>query len=297
VIDTLIVGGGPAGLTAAIYLARFHREAVLVDNGRSRARYIPVTRNTPGFPGGIDGPALLASLREQAARFGLVSRDGWVDSLETMSDGFFAKMGGEAVEARTVVLASGIEDVLPPLEGVEEAICRGAVRLCAVCDAYETDGKRVAVYGSPERAASHAKYMRTFTRDVTLVCCDGKRPDRSLAIELEGLGIEVIDDADGLVWNEADGIRVERSSAPAAVFDAFYPCLGLRARSTLATSVGARCTDDGDLYVDAHQQTSVEGLYAAGDIVTDLNQISVAYGHAAIAATAIHNRLPMRARP
>jgi thioredoxin reductase (NADPH) len=164
-----------------------------------------------------------------------------------------------------------------------------------VCDAYETDGHRVAVYGEPATAASHAKYMRSFTTSVTVVCSEGVlSPD--LRRELEDLGVACIEDACSLSWSRSDGVRVERRTESPAFFDAFYPFLGQRPQSMLATGVGARCTDDGTLFVDSHQQTSVEGLFAAGDIVTDLNQISVAYGHAAIAATAIHNRLPHKSR-
>jgi thioredoxin reductase (NADPH) len=294
-IEALIIGAGPAGLTAAIYLARFHRDVLLIHDGASRARYIPLSRNTPGFPSGVDGPALLASLSEQASRFGVRSCSGRVDSLRTIDGGFAATAGSETIEACNVVVATGIEDVLPSMEDVEEAICQGVVRLCAVCDAYETDGHRVAVYGEPTTGASHAKYMRSFTECVTLVCREGSL-SADLRRELDDLGIACIEDVCGLSWNRSDGVRVERRSQPSECFDAFYPFLGQRPQSMLATGVGARCTEDGTLFVDSHQQTSLPGLFAAGDIVTDLNQISVAYGHAAIAATAIHNRLPHKAR-
>jgi thioredoxin reductase (NADPH) len=294
-IEALIIGAGPAGLTAATYLARFHRDVLLVDDGASRARYIPLSRNTPGFPSGVDGPSLLESLREQAARFGVRSCSARVDSLRKLAGGFAASAAGETIETANVVVATGIEDILPVMEGVEEAICEGVVRLCSVCDAYETDGHRVAVYGPPADVASHAKYMRSFTTSVTLVCSeDGLSAD--VRRELDGLGIACVEDACALSWSRADGVRVERRTSAPVFFDAFYPFLGHRPQSTLATGVGARCTDDGTLFVDSHQQTSVEGLFAAGDIVTDLNQISVAYGHAAIAATTIHNRLPHKPR-
>jgi thioredoxin reductase (NADPH) len=89
-------------------------------------------------------------------------------------------------------------------------------------------------------------------------------------------------------------VRVELHGGEVLEFDTLYPALGLTHHCELATALGARAVPDGQLEVDAHQQTTVDGLYAAGDVSVDLNQISVAAGHAAIAATAIHNRLPSR---
>jgi thioredoxin reductase (NADPH) len=87
------------------------------------------------------------------------------------------------------------------------------------------------------------------------------------------------------------GVRVRLQDGQVLEFDTLYPALGLTHACDLATALGARARPDGQLEVDAHQQTSVDGLYVAGDVAVDLNQIAVAAGHAAIAATAIHNRL------
>lgn len=294
--DCLVVGAGPAGLTAAVYLARFRRSVLVTDSGCSRARYIPLSRNTPGFFAGVGGEELLAGLREQAARFGLMPRAGVVAALQVRGagDGFDADFEGETVESRTVVLATGIEDVLPPVQQIEEAIRAGVVRLCAVCDGYEAEGCDVAVYGAPSSAFRHAKYMRTFAHHVTVVLSEGSLSEEE-SVEASRLSIGVVDDPGELVF-EGDCMIVRRRGGEELRFAAFYPVLGLRARSNLATSIGARCTEEGSLFVDPHQQTSIPGLYAAGDVVTDLNQISVAYGHAAIAATAIHNSLPHNPR-
>ena len=98
------------------------------------------------------------------------------------------------------------------------------------------------------------------------------------------------------VTRDGDKVTVIVSDGESHVVDALYPALGCEVRSELATRLGARCTDQGNLHVDDHQQTTVPGLYAAGDVVSDLHQLSVASGHAAIAATAIHNKLPRNFR-
>ena len=290
-LDCLIVGAGPAGLTAAVYLARFRRDVLLADAGASRARWIPVSRNTPGFPSGIHGETLLGEMREQAARFGVEPRRCKVKKLEREGDHFIATIGKEKVAAQKVILATGVVDGLPPIDGVEAAIQAGVVRLCAICDGLETDGMRVGVYGPPESAASHARFMRTFCADVTAIATRGTFAPES-AEELDALGIARIDDVEALVWDGGKTVCVRRGDGGEAGFTAFYPVLGAVAQSQLALDLGAEASESGDLVVDTHQRTSVPGLYAIGDVVSALNQISVGVGHAAIAATDIHNTLP-----
>ena len=292
-LDCLIIGAGPAGLTAAIYLARFRRDIALIDGGHSRAAYIPKTRNYPGFPEGISGEELLARLREQAERYGAHITQGLVEALEREGDVFVAKAGDVEVRARRVLLATGVVDKVPEMPELREAIERGCIRLCAICDGHEVIDRSVAVYGPAADAVGHARFMRTFTQRLALLVPRGDAP---LAAEerakLEREGIDYVDcpvvrlsmAADGKALAEcADGL-VHR-------FDTVYPVLGCRMRSELAIALGARTTEAGDIYVDAHQRTSVPGLYAAGDVVAALNQLSVAVGHAAVAATDIHNSL------
>jgi thioredoxin reductase (NADPH) len=169
------------------------------------------------------------------------------------------------------------------------------VRLCAVCDGFETDGKRVAVFGPPDKVVGHARYMRTFSRDVAAVVPRGRLADGDRT-ELEALGIRCIEDCGEIVWDGRREVRVACANGEEAGFDAFYPVLGARSQSQLAVALGAQCTKEGDLVVDDHQHTTVPGLYAIGDVVSALNQISVGVGHAAIAATDVHNSLPHRPR-
>ncbi len=149
VLDCLIIGGGPGGLTAAIYLARFRRSCLVVDTGASRAGWIPRSHNHPGFPDGIGGAELLDRMRQQAARFGAPVRLSTVEALEHRpGGGFQATIDDTAgtVAARTVILASGVDDVEPPLSylgpDLRHALRRGLVRHCPVCDAYEVSTTR-----------------------------------------------------------------------------------------------------------------------------------------------------------
>ena len=292
-LDCLIVGAGPAGLTAAIYLARFRRRIGIYDAGHSRASYIPKTRNYPGFPDGISGDELLARLRAQAERYGARVTQGLVEGLERAGEGFIARVGEQRVAARRVLLATGVVDKAPEMDNLREAIAAGCIRLCAVCDGHEVIDRKVAVYGPAEGAHSHVLFMRTYTSDLTLLVPRGDAPlDARRRAQLESHGIRYLESpVCEISMTDARKARVRLADGAEHVFETLYPALGCRVRSELAESLGARTTDGGDILVDQYLQTSVPGLYAAGDVVAALNQLSVATGHAAIAATHIHGEL------
>jgi thioredoxin reductase (NADPH) len=293
-LDCLIIGGGPAGLTAATYLARFRRNALLVDDGQSRARLIPETHNYPGFLG-ISGVKLLAHLRAQAEKNGAKLRDGRVEALRKTDGAFVARVGDEDLRAQRILLATGIVDESPDLPGLKDAIYRGALRFCPVCDGFEARDERIAVLGPLRTAASKARFLRTYSRDIVVLPTEEPKHDSEAAralmedgIKLERRVVDIDRSGDKITAVCADGERLS--------VDVLYPALGCDVRSELAVALGARCNDIGNVYVDDKQRTSVEGLYAAGDVVTDLHQISVATGHAAVAATTIHNSLQLNYR-
>ena len=290
-LDALVVGAGPAGLIAATYLARFHRRLAVVDAGESRARWIPTSHNCPGFPHGIGGDALLAKLREQAAGVGVRAEQGRIVGLERDGEGFIAMANdGRRWRARCVLLATGVVDAMPEMEGLEAGIARNAVRLCAVCAGYEAGDDAIAVLAPVDEGIRHAAFLRTFSRRVSVVPSVEAMPSDECARIAAEADIEILPPARALHCLD-DACVVETASGEHR-FDTLYPVLGSDAQSQLATALGARADDNGELLVDAHMQTSVDGLYAIGDVVSALNQLSVGMGHAAIAATAVHNRLP-----
>ncbi|MBB3972438.1 FAD-dependent oxidoreductase [Hansschlegelia beijingensis] len=284
--DCIIVGGGPAGLIAATYLARFRRRAVVIDDGRSRARWIPVSHNMPAFPQGVSGRDLLKRLREQAERYGAVLRQGRVDQLSRADGGGFRAVGeGFELTAPAVILAAGVKDHVLDRPGVEQAIEDGVIRLCPVCDGFEATDRNVGVFGPLDRALAEADFLTTFTDRVTVI------PDRaapagitpSAGIAVASAPLRDLELGAGCVAALADGARL--------TFEMLYFAMGNEPQSKLAAALGAACTDVGCIETDAHQQTTTPGLYAVGDVVDELNQISVAAGHAALAATDIHNQL------
>jgi thioredoxin reductase (NADPH) len=294
VLDCLVVGGGPAGLTAALYLARFRRNVIVIDEGRSRAAQIPESHNHPGFTG-ISGKVLLERLRRQARSHGVRIRRGRAQRLVRKGGTFTARIAGRTVRASCVLLATGITDTEPPLRGTRSAVALTAVRYCPVCDGFEATDKAVAVYGPLEQAADKALFLRSYTRRVTIISCGGSRRRKAMD-ELKRSRIRIVSAARANLLSSGDGIRVSLEGGEVLKFDVLYPALGCAVHSDLGRALGAKVTRLGFLKVNSHQETSVKGLYAAGDVVSDLHQLCVGEAHAAIAATAIHNRLPRNVR-
>lgn len=294
-LDCLIIGGGPAGLIAATYLGRFRRDIEVVDAGSSRASLIPLSHNCPGFPDGITGDELLIRLRDQAARYGARLSTGRIEHLSLNDDGSFTAMNGhQALQAKNVLLATGVIDIEPVLPNLADAIRQGYVRHCPICDGYEVIGQKVAVIGQGSKLMREALFIRHYTDNLTVL---GLGQDLGLSDEerrtLEEHQIRVIQEPIAEVHIENGKIAALRGhSGTQHQFDTLYSALGTKVRSELALAMGAECDGESCLVVGQdHVETSIPGLYAAGDVVSGLNQISVAAGQAAIAATAIHNRL------
>jgi len=294
--DCIIIGAGPAGLTAAIYLARFHLSIRLFDSGASRAALIPRTHNHAGYPGGIEGPDLLQRMLRQTEEYGAVREQVAVTRIERVGRDFRVHAGDRTFEGRTVLLATGVVNNRPEMsrETHDDALRRGLIRYCPICDGYEVTDRRVGVIGTGDHGMREALFLRGYTRDVTLVSAEGQHSlSDACQSALRDAGIEWIDglctpmqiDGDEMVVDTADGERR---------FDSVYPALGSVIRSELAVAAGANATDEGCLEVDDHQRTSIPGLYAAGDVVKGLDQISHAMGEAGVAATTIRNELAER---
>ena len=297
-LDCLIVGGGPAGLTAAIYLARFHLDILVVDGGKSRAASIPCTRNHAGYPEGIEGKELLRRMREQACKYGAKIETEFVTKLEhDAKDGLFtATWGSGCAVAQTVLLATGVSNRRPPMDEElhDDALARGLVRYCPICDGYEVTDKRVGVIGSDSHGVAEALFIRSYTADVTLIA-----PDKAMRLgaddhkKLRKAGIECVDGPAHAVATTGNCIVVDTAEGH-YTFDSIYPALGSDTHVQLAEMVGADLSNDDCIRVDSHQRTSVPGLYAAGDVVIGLDQISHAMGEGGVAATTIRNDLGER---
>jgi thioredoxin reductase (NADPH) len=287
--DVLVIGGGPAGLTAATYLGRLHRRVRVLDAGRSRARWIPESNNCPGFPDGIAGKDLLARMREQAGGYGARFDPATITGLQREADGYIATADdGRLWRAPALILATGLADRLPAMERSDEAIACGALRLCPVCDAYEASDQAVGVFGPWRDIVVHARFLRGYTAHLSLLPTDAA----GAVEELEDVQARVLPAGGRLLF---DGRRCGYllDGRDCVWFDVVYPFLGCDSSAGLAVQAGVVLTDGGEIPVDHNRQTTgVPGRYAIGDVASGINQISVAVGQAAVAALDVHARLP-----
>jgi len=173
----------------------------------------------------------------------------------------------------------------------DAALANGLLRYCPICDGYEVTDQRVGVIGTGAHGAREALFLRSYTADVTLIAPHGahdlRTPERAM---LSMAGVRLIDGPTGDFELGADQIRMD-SVEGVLSFASIYPALGSAIRSELAVALGAATSAEGCLLVDAHQRTNVPGLYAAGDVVKGLDQMSHAMGEGGVAATTMRNDL------
>jgi thioredoxin reductase (NADPH) len=294
-IDCLVIGAGPAGLATAIYLARFRRRFLVMHDGNSRAGWIPVTHNHAGFPDGISGTELLSRMTAQAEKYGATITQGSLVTLAKDSNGLFVAtvVGRDVIEASTVMLATGVIDIEPELPNLRQAVQRGLIRHCGICDGYEVIDKKIGVIGYGRTGLGEALFLRNYSSDITLLSLG-----RSLSLppedhrRMQDAGIKSIEAAVTEVTVEGERITALRMhGGKTHTFDSLYSALGSTARSGLLHGLGAALDERQCVIVDNHQRSSIDGLFVAGDVASGLDQIAIAMGQAAVAATTIHNRL------
>lgn len=292
VLDCAIVGAGVAGLTAALYLGRFRRNVTVIDGGPSRASWIPEIHNYPGIMG-ASGQHFLSQLMQQALRYGANIQPGWVTKIDRTANGVFVVETKEnSICAFNVIVATGIEDDLANIANAEDAVKAARLCLCPVCDGYEAIDREIACLINPDNI-DHALFLRTYTSRLTAVVA--RRADKNLTGRqkrvLENASIEVIE-GDFAIRVDADHADIKTGSGKSLSFDLLYCLMGSLPGNGFLRQVGPEMDSSGKIITDLHQQTSVAGLYAAGDVTAGLCQIAVATGEGATAAAHIHSRLP-----
>jgi thioredoxin reductase (NADPH) len=303
IYDCAVIGGGPGGLVSALYLRRFDRSVALVEHGKPRAAWIPRTRNLIGYDRGISGKLLLRRLNRQLKDVGV---DRFKAPARVTPDGpesFRIELGkGRSLRARKVILATGICDVEPKLENLAELREKGLLRYCSICDGYEYRGKPIAVLAQDDFGVQKGLFIAHWTKDIRFVLPDTLQLAPKRVQEIEAIQAKVsrcrVLRVSARGPSEEDGIDLrldERDPIPVRVA---YVELGCAVNdSAFAHLEELKRTQDGFLITTTEQRTSIPGLFAVGDCVNLLGQISVAAGQAAVAATTVHNDLLQLARP
>lgn len=293
--DIAIVGAGPAGLSAAIYSARFCRSTLVLHDGKARARRIVKTYNVPGFDDGITGPELIERMTRHASKYGAQFVETEI-ATAVRQDGLFVltDTAGQTWRSKALILATGIVLNQIPLDEAthETAIANDVLRYCPVCDGFEHRGKRIAVVGCDLSGAGEALFLRQFSDDITLLPKDEAELTAEERTDLAAAGVTTILSPITLYAPQADSFDIYvRGQAAPLRFDVLYPALGVTPRNELAAGLSLPLNECGNTDAASPFGTAAPGLYCAGDLVDGLDQVSVAIGHGAVAATKAHNWL------
>ncbi|MFS0901815.1 NAD(P)/FAD-dependent oxidoreductase [Priestia aryabhattai] len=292
--DCVIIGGGIAGLQAAIQLGRYKRNVLVIDSNDGRSNLCKNYQNILGWPEGISGQTLRETGRQQAKSYGIQFVEDRVIQCQKTAEGFRIITNSYTCEAATLLLATGVVDRVPPELQQELHPCMGkTVYVCPDCDGYEVNNRRVLVLGSGKAGASLSLVLTYWTNDITYINHD-KKEIGPLANSLIKKGIiyreerikKVIAEAGilkGVILQNNEVVYGERG---------FLAFGGNKVRTKLAHELGIELLKNQHIIVNPRtKETNVSNVWAAGDIVAHSEQVTVAMGEGLQAAIWIHKRL------
>jgi len=287
--EVIVIGGGPAGLSAALYLARFDRRTALFDAGQGRSTWHQVNHNYLGFPGGVPARRLRELGYEQLAEYPQVEvLKHKIETLRRENGGFVASGQAGEWEARAVILCTGVIDHYPHFEGWHEYVGR-SMFWCITCDGYGCRDERVVVVGNNNDTASISLQLTRFTRHITLLLnSDDDEITEPFHQRLAAAGISVLRDKIASVeGNEGIFRALILKSGQRVELDQLFAHRGATPQNELARQVGVLCTPNGYILTDTEQKTNVPGVYAAGDVTRLFaHQITTAVHEGGTAASA-----------
>ncbi|GAB7012918.1 NAD(P)/FAD-dependent oxidoreductase [Halolamina salina] len=286
-----VVGGGPAGLTTALYTTRLGHDTVLIDRGGGRAAMMQDTHNVIGITEETSGNELLQTAKAQVESYGADTVRGMVSDIDGSAGSFELAVGEEMYTAERVVLATGFADERPepPLPRTGRGL-----HYCLHCDAYMFVDEPVYVMGTGESAAHVAMIMLNFTDEVDLLL-RGDEPEWSEETDrqLRAHPVDVVEtDISGMNTGEDGWLEsFEFEDGTVREYRGGFPMYGSDYNADLADALGLERTDDGNVAVDDHGRSSVDGVFAVGDLTPGHNQVPVAMGEGAKAGIALHYEL------
>jgi thioredoxin reductase (NADPH) len=291
--DIAVVGAGPAGLCAALWLARYLHKVVVVDSGDPRNWE---TRGINGYLGhqGIRSPELRTLGRAECAKFGVDFVDGIVDrAIDLAGEPFEIRLRDETtIEARRILLAIGIKDFWPDIPGLDR--CYGeTVHVCPDCDGYESRDKKTVVVGKGRKAVGMALALTTWTRQI-VISTNGEKAEMSqiLLDKLKALNIPVLEaPIKHVVSKSTEIIAIDLEGGMSLDCERLYFAIGQYPADDLGAQLGCKRDELGRLVIDARNHTSVKNVYAAGDIAPGPQLAIAAAASGAVAAIAIHASL------
>ncbi len=291
--DCIIIGGGIAGLQAAIQLGRYRDNVLVIDAADGRSSICRCYHNILGWPEGISGATLRRTGRLQAEELGVNFIEETVEQVNKQDQLFSVATSNSNHETKTILIATGIKDHLPELEQLPP--CLGiSVYICPDCDGYEVLDKKVVVIGSGNAAAGMALALTNWTSQIQLIN-HGRQPiEEEMQSKLDSRGIKPIDQS--IVELKADGDQIRgvklEDGSNLETNHAFVAMGGNEVRSRLAEQLGVELYKNKHILVDPRtKMTNVENVFAAGDIVAHSEQVTIAMGDGMQAAIWIHKKI------
>jgi thioredoxin reductase (NADPH) len=290
--DVIIIGGGLAGLSAAIYLGRSRRDTLLIHTNRSMAKWEKDVQNYLGFPEGIDGAVLLARGMQQALRFGAVVTKDDIGSVVPDGDIFHLAGSGTMYRARRVLVATGLTHLPPQIPGVKECLGR-SLFFCKDCDALRLQGQHIVIIGWNNEAADYALAMLAYSCHV-MICTNGQ------VVQWDAVRAGWLDEYEvpirrsrihSLVHTNGQLTGLSFGLSKSLKVDAAFTTRGDVYHHDLAAGAGAELDAEGQVIVDHAMRTTVPGLYAAGCVTPANCQMIIAAGQGALAGQAINRDL------
>ena len=280
--DCVIAGAGPAGLSAAIYLARFNRSVLVVDDGSGRSTTHEVNENYLGFPEGIASKELRQRGRQQAERFEARFARGCIRQARRTDAGFQLTGDVQDILGRTFIIATGVSDRFPDFGNTQEFVGR-SLFWCIICDGHKASGKRAGVVGQTDEAAVTCMQFLNFTDKLAFIT--NAEPGRAALGEkargrLRSAGIPISEGVIAGVEGEGGMIRAARlSSGERVEMELMFSIQGSEPKNDLAKQLGVALNEQGFIQTDLEQRTNVAGVYAAGDVTRIFSHQVVTAAH------------------
>jgi thioredoxin reductase (NADPH) len=297
--EVVVIGAGPGGLVASLYLRRFLRQTCLVSMGAPRASWIPRTHNLLGYRGGISGNELLRRIANQIEECGGIDRVYGEARVERSGDEFNVFIDDRIIHAKKVILATGMIDTQPNIENLPTLRRKGLLRYCPVCDAFEYRDKKLLVLAQDSHGVKAARFLSRFSDDIEVLWPSGQKLPAHAERKKSIAGVAFNSGCLSSIEERKNGVHVRwrdrKGSEIGKDFDAVYVALGVAIQDSAFRHLKKiERNEEGFVLVNSHQETAIPGLFAIGDCVEGLAQIAVAAGQAAIAATTAHNQLKQR---
>jgi thioredoxin reductase (NADPH) len=288
--ECAIIGAGPGGLVSGLYLERYKRKIVIFDSMDSRAQWAPRIRNLIGYTNGISGRHLLFQLRKQVSAYNprFVKGEACV---QRKKSAFEISVGDSKFTAQTVILATGMKDIQPDVPNVTSLRKKGLLAYCPICDGFDHSKQKVGLLVRDNHGLKKVSFLAKFSPNLRVFTTQKFRVASHHIQTMHKLGIRFYSEPiQSLEANK--GLQVNFELGRPVHVDLAYVGLGSYLNDHAFKGLKKlKRKKDGFIMTTSHQETSIPGLYAVGDCAQGLSQVSVAVGHAAVAATQIHNRL------